>query len=201
MLKTVKNMVTVDKRYKSLGRQQFLTAFLMAALAVGSTFTASLGHDIMIQERIALHNIYIENMRTARAERNFDGVNANYQEAIALDAGTYEPYYQLAMTFYDQRKNEQCLSYITENVYTNPEISMDVNYGVFYYLTANCYFELENHSAAVPYYRKALEIKPEELSYYRDYCIALARQGNTAEAEAVLQKAMEKGIASDALGL
>lgn len=201
MLKVVRNMGIVDKRYKALARRQLVAAVLTASLTVASAFTVTLGRSTMAREKEEQYRTYIEEMETARAEQDYEKVFENYEKAVALDAGKADAYYETGMAYYEQRQYEQCIDFLSRNVYTNSAIEEENNYGSFYYMTGSCYFELEDYGAAVSYYEKAVEIQPEEIFYYRDYIIALARDGEMDEAERVLKQAREKGISADTLSL
>ncbi|MGI6010692.1 MAG: protein kinase domain-containing protein [Ruminococcus sp.] len=66
--------------------------------------------------------------------------------------------------------------------------------GNILYMIANCYFEQEDYSEAVRFYREALNCNGENPEYYRDYGIALARHGDVDEAEAALKSAIDQGL-------
>lgn len=62
------------------------------------------------------------------------------------------------------------------------------------YLIANEYFENTAYQNATTYYEQAISYDDNNPEYYRDYAIAEARLGNIDEAEAVLDKGIEKGL-------
>lgn len=66
--------------------------------------------------------------------------------------------------------------------------------GNILYMIANCYFEQDDYSQAVRFYREALDCSDENPEYYRDYGIALARHGDVGEAKAALNSAIEQGL-------
>ena len=43
-----------------------------------------------------------------------------------------------------------------------------------YYLLGNSYERMENYENAAECYKKAIDIKPDNSAYYRDYAIAMA---------------------------
>lgn len=65
-----------------------------------------------------------------------------------------------------------------------------------YYLLGDCYAKQEDYANACASYEKALQIAPDNGSYYRDYAIALACSGNIEEAKNILSSAKEKGLDS-----
>lgn len=201
MLKAARNLGTVDRRYKSLSRRQLAAAVLTGILTVGSALSISQGRSVMAQEKQVQYSAYIEEMRSARIMKDYEGVNTNYVRALELFEGEPEAYYEMAAAYYDQRQYDRCIEYLSRNVYTNSAIMPDEGYGRFYYITASCYFELADYNAAASYYARAVELQPEEMSYYMDYVAALARNGQLEKAEAVLEEAERKGISSDVFSL
>ena len=65
-----------------------------------------------------------------------------------------------------------------------------------YYLLGNSYERMENYENAAECYKKAIDIKPDNSAYYRDYAIAMAYTGNMEEAEKALETARENGLDS-----
>lgn len=201
MLNTIRNMGTVDKRYKALSRRQLLTAILMGVLTIASAVTISIGKSVMIRERRDQYQSYIEEMHAARAEKDYNTVTVDYEKAIQLYEDDQDAYYEMSMAYYDQKQYEQCIDFLSQNVYTNSVIQLDIYYGRFYYITASCYFELEDYNSASSYYGRAIELQPGEISYYRDYVVSLARNGEVDKAERMLQKAVNNGISADVISL
>ena len=66
--------------------------------------------------------------------------------------------------------------------------------GNIFYIIANCYFEQDDYSQAIRFYREALSCNGENPEYYRDYGIALARYGDVEEAKAALDSAIDQGL-------
>ena len=58
----------------------------------------------------------------------------------------------------------------------------------------NAYLEVEDYGDAVQTLQRALEAYSQNSLYYRDYAIALAKTGNTEEAEQKLKQATEMGL-------
>ena len=201
LLKTVRNLGTVDKRYKALSRRQLTAALVTGVLTVASAFSVSFGISTMAQEKKTLYASYMEEMETARAAGDYDQVEMSFEKAVALMEGEEEAYFEKAMSLYEQRRYEEAIDFLSRNVYTNPAMSLEEGYGRFYFITASCYFELEDYNAAISYYERAVIRQSYEMAYYRDYVVALARNGQIEEAEQVLQEAAEKGISADVMSL
>ncbi len=200
MLKAVQNMGLVDKRYKALVRKQILTAAMMGILIVVSVFLCMVGKSEMQNEKQEQYVACIAGMQEARGQKDYDTVVQNYEKALALSAEETDAYYEMSLSLYAQKQYQECIEYLSDNVYNNSMVLQE-DYDKFYYVTASCYLELEDYSAAASYYERALKWNSAEISYYRDYVIALARTGNLEEAEKVLEQAVEKGISADDLSL
>lgn len=67
-----------------------------------------------------------------------------------------------------------------------------------YNLLGNSYYNLNDYGEAVNYFEKALEYA-KAVSYYGDYAVALAKDGNTAKAAYVLDEAEKHGLMDDCL--
>jgi len=201
MFKTVRNMATIDRRYKALSRRQILAALVTGALAVASALAITFGVSTMDRERTERYEACIEEMEAARADQNYEAVSACYQNALELDPEAQDAYFQMGMAYYEQKQYEECIDYLSRNVYTNAAVLLDNSYGRFYYVTGSCYFELGDYNQAVSYLGRAVEMQPDEIPYYRDYVVSLARNGEMDQAGKVLRQAEMKGVSSDVISL
>ena len=120
---------------------------------------------------------------------------------MQISAQKQDAYFVLSLAYYDQKQYETCMAYLSQNVYSNGALTEDAEFGRFYYITGSCLFEQEQYAQAVSYYEKAVRLQPDEIAYYRDYVIALARTGDLKKAEEVLQTAKRKGVTADILSL
>ena len=73
--------------------------------------------------------------------------------------------------------------------------------GDLYYIIANTYFEREEYGKAVEEYRKATELNRENPDYFRDYAIALARDGNLDEARDIVRNSERYHLEDEDLDL
>lgn len=201
LLKTVQKIGAVDKRYKSLARKQIIVSILMGLMVVISAITMTYGRSTMQREVIEQYDNYIVQMEEARSEKKYEELEENYNNAIKIFPNKQEAYYIMAVSYYEQKMYKEAINFLSESVYANGEIIEDNSYGRFYYISGNCCFELKDYQQAISYYEKALELQPEELAYYRDYVVSLARVGDLEKAETTLQVATEKGLSSDVLSL
>lgn len=107
------------------------------------------------------------------------------------------------LRIYRQGDYEGCIRYgrdILQNVpYRIESESDEQNLGNIYYLLGNCYLEEEDPSNAEVCLKTAIGQYDGNSLYYRDYAIALARQGKEDEAEAMLKRAVELGLGEDSI--
>lgn len=201
LLKAIHNMGTFDKRYRSLVRKRTLTASAMALLTAASVLSIFGGKRQIEKEEREAYAECLAEMKTAMSEEDYEEVMGNYESAITILPQEQDAYYEMGMSFYERGKYEDCIDYLKENVFTNPAIIQNSAYGRFYDMNGSCYFELEDYDSAVFNYEKAVELQPDEVSYYRDYVVSLARKKDITEAENVLKQAVKKGISADVLSL
>ena len=201
MLKSVRSMKTIDHRYRSMTRRQNLTLILLLILTGVSVLTAQLGRQRMAIEKQEQYDTAVSMLEQDRKAADSDAVNRDYVTAVSLFPEYQDAYYEMAMFDYEQKDYEGCIDYLETNVIGNTAIEQDENYGRFYYIEGSSYFELEDYPNAITAYRNALQLQPQQISYYRDYVIALARNGQTEEAAKVLQEASDKGITADIISL
>lgn len=99
---------------------------------------------------------------------------------------------------FEKKEYEACIASLSESGYL--DFSGETE-GDFFYLAASCYFELEDYANACDYYQEAVACQPENVFYYRDYVVSLARLGKTKQAETVLKQAIEQGLQNGEINL
>ena len=82
------------------------------------------------------------------------------------------------------RQYGECIDFINSKILGNEKIAnREEDLNNVYYLLGDCYAKQEDYANACASYEKALQIAPDNGSYYRDYAIALACSGNIEEAK------------------
>ena len=201
LLKTVRNMSAIDKRYKRLVRRQAVTTFCITGLAAVFFVMTFAGRNRMGQEKLNTYHAYVGEMAQAREAGDYERVREGYMQSWQLMAGEQDAYYEMAMAYFDQKDYEGCIRFLEENVFSNTLLTKDKFYSRFLYLCGRCHLETEDYGKAATQYEQALILQPEALSYYSDYVVALARGGRIDEAEEVLRQAMGKGISGEIFSL
>ena len=199
MRKTAMSIYKFDRRYKRLNRLETASVFFSCALLIGSVVLSRYGMGLMDGEKNDHYNELIGQMEEAREAGDIDTFEQLYVEAVDFLPDEIPAYYEKAYALYQNMEYGNCIEYIYDNVLLDETLKNIDGIDTFYYLSASSCFELGDYDGAVEYFAKALEAKPLEISYNRDYILALARQGNTVEARKELDKVKDYGLMTDTL--
>ena len=122
-----------------------------------------------------------------------------YTRCAGLYPDRCAPKAEMARFLYSSGQYEECIRFIRGNVTdVNTTISASgeaADYGKVYYLLGSSYAQTGRPEEAVQAYSDAVDLDDSNAEYYRDYAIALARTGDSARAELVLEEAEQKGLA------
>lgn len=108
----------------------------------------------------------------------------------------YQEFYETAQKYEDENTISIGIDILNNSRYRgiltdNPEDKAQI-----LYMIGNIYYGLEDYASAEEYFQEAAQEDSEPL-YYRDQALAAAKQGNTAEAENVLDQARQEGMEND----
>lgn len=136
---------------------------------------------------------------------NFEDAALCLNAAMEIRPKRMEAYSMETLRLYRQGDYEDCIRYAVD-ILQNPMYQMDVSsekdrscLGDIYYVLGNCYIEQEDYSNAELNLRHAVEHYDQNSLYYRDYAIALAKQGKIQEAEDALEKAVDLHLGEDSI--
>lgn len=198
-LKAVTAIAKVDKRYKRLVWKQDLTV-IFCIIGMGACIVLSVfGRQQMRNEKIEAYNQIVEQMRDLQGTGEDDKFERLYEESVAQFPRMPGAHYEKALYLYNQRRFEEAIDYIQNDVLNNTSGFSQEELGEFYFLLANNYLENEDLTDAIVYYKTAVSYKAYDSTYYSDYAIALAQDGQLDEAEEILEKAEEMGLSTDRL--
>lgn len=194
------NITKADKRYKRLlRRQEFTIIFCILGMA-GCILLAIFGKErIGIEHRNVYDNL-VEQMEDLVEEGDYselDDLEELYLEAIGEFPELAGAYYEKAVFLYQGRYYDDLISFLEEKVLTPGKSFTNEETGTFYFLLANCYLELEDIDEALLYYKTAVSYDVMDGTFYSDYAIALARDGQLDKAEEILEQAISLGLADD----
>lgn len=197
LLEDLKNIQIKDKRYRRLLQRQKIIyictvvgMFLSAGIAVNGYFR-------MDTEKQKRYEQLIRKEAECISSESFDYFESYFQEAVNLEPGRLDAYYQKALALDRQHQYGDNIEFIQTAILDNPNIAKEnEDLNNIYYLLGNSYEKQENYSQAAKCYEQAIEIKPDEEDYYRDYAIALAHSGDIDAAKTALQEAKNQKLDS-----
>ena len=192
LLDELTNIHQKDRRYKELAVKQKVAYGVTVGCMLICAGIALTGYLRLGNDKLKSYNALVKQERKYLAENDMDRLDSCYERANNLDA-----YYERAVAYNQNRQYDDCEEFIRSEILGNHKIAdqKDTLNNV-YYLLADCYAKQEDYSAACDYYKTAVEIDPNNSSYYRDYAIALAYCGETDRSEEILDSARDQGLDS-----
>lgn len=197
MLMAFRKIHKYDGRYKRmLWKQELILLFSVLCVGAG-VLTAFFGKK---QIEIEEEENYVQalNLLTdaVSAHQEESQIELLYEEARNQKPERLATYFQKAVYLYEDRKYEECISYIENTILINADFYDQEEIADVYFIFGNCFFELGDYEQAIVDYRTAVSRNSTNPDYYRDYVIALARNGNGEAAKEALAEAEENGISS-----
>ena len=197
MLSTLNQIAKTDKRYKALLQRQKLMNIICIIFLSGSIGAIYLGTKMIQNERWQRYTQMVTNLEEIQDKDIFE---ENYQQCLALFPDAADAYIAKAAFLYEKGDYENGIRFISEILNTH-DFSDNAKKGDFHYIQAGCQMEMLNIDEAIVQYQNALSYNAQNVNYYRDYAVALAKKGEIVEAQGVLEQAQEKGLGADSIYL
>ncbi|MCP1101244.1 serine/threonine protein kinase [Aequitasia blattaphilus] len=186
--------------YRRLIKRQTLETIGIISLFFASLFLVVLGIWEYQEFRGNNYNTYIEAQMEAIEEEDFEAEEEYYNKAKNIDQHEVEVYYQHAFGLSKKKEYQKCIAYIDNEIFEDEKIEIDEQrMDDIYYLKADALYNLEKYSEAVSAYEKVIDFNKSEPIYFRDYAIALAKDGDTSYAKVILDEAQELGLEADSI--
>ena len=197
LLDELTNIHQKDRRYKELAVKQKVAYGVTVGCMLICAGIALTGYLRLGNDKLKSYNALVKQERKYLAENDMDRLDSCYERAIKIMPNNLDAYYERAVAYNQNRQYDDCEEFIRSEILGNHKIAdqKDTLNNV-YYLLADCYAKQEDYSAACDYYKTAVEIDPNNSSYYRDYAIALAYCGETDRSEEILDSARDQGLDS-----
>lgn len=197
LLDELTNIHQKDRRYKELAVKQKVAYGVTVGCMLICAGIALTGYLRLGNDKLKSYNALVKQERKYLAENDMDRLDSCYEHAIKIMPNNLDAYYERAVAYNQNRQYDDCEEFIRSEILGNHKIAdqKDTLNNV-YYLLADCYAKQEDYSAACDYYKTAVEIDPNNSSYYRDYAIALAYCGETDRSEEILDSARDQGLDS-----
>ena len=199
MLNALEKLERFDRRYKKMTRRHIVAYVFCLLLLAASAVSAVVGYDMMNTEKDDRFSGYVSQLEDMVQSGEYDDFDSVYEAAAAEEPDSPVPDYYSFVRAYDEGDMENAVRISHEKLekrVSELSVEMQSNY---YFILADISFESDDYEAAVGYYALAAKENPENPDIYRDYAIALARSGDTASAEKILEKAIALGLEKDGI--
>ena len=191
MLRALQDVDKLDRRYRHFVAARRATVGVLCAAWLASAGLTLYGANLLRGERI---NNYLEQVAEGRAQDE-DGqhaaADATLRAAVDTMPRRVEGYTALATVFY-HRGDYQSAVDLAEGALTSEMLDPAKDTaadGEFYYILANCYYELGQYAESVTAYQKAIRRDDTNARYYRGLAMAQAKTGDESAAIATLNTA------------
>ena len=191
-----------DTVRKHKAAQRTGTVLTLMLLAVSIALVAG-GYMVMQRERLNAYNSSMLEAADLILSEDFDKAGETIAAAQELIPERIDAYEGETRRLYEMGDYEGCIRYGMECI-NSPKYALSTEtdnsaLGNIYYLLGNAYFDLADDTNAISCFHGAIQQWCENGAYYRDLAIALARSGNTQEAEEVLEEAKQKSLGEDSI--
>ncbi|MBP3901696.1 MAG: protein kinase [Blautia sp.] len=153
------------------------------------------------------YNALVRKIQMSVDDNDFENAEKYYEEATDLSPGKLSAYYYYALGLKKQADQahrgsdyRRLILFIQDDVIDNRTVSTkQTGMADLYYLQGYAYDELGDYQSALECYKQAIDSGGENVDHYRDYAIALARNGDITGAESTLDEARGKGLDAAAI--
>lgn len=197
-LKAVKNCHKLDRRYIAMHRKQRkMQAAALGCMAAGILLAFG-GLYKISRERNSAYYGTVQQAREVMNQFNFDEAGRLFDEAEEMSQEKIDAYEGKVNLLYLRGDYAECIRLGKNYIDTIPfRLETDADrkrYGNLCYIVANAYFEMKDYPNAVNLFEYALRNNGQDGFYYRDYAIALAKNGEADSAKEQLARGIELGI-------
>lgn len=196
LLKALQGMQLNDARYRRLLRRQKMSYVLAVVGAAACLLITLSGYFKMGTEKQKEYERLVRAQSMCITDDSYEMFETYFQRAVKLEPERIDAYYQKAVALNEQRLYEDNIDFINNQILSNSEIDTDLPMDSIYYLLGESYEKTQDYARAATCYEEAIQAKPDNGDYYRDYAIALAYSGDIEGARAALSDAREHNLAS-----
>lgn len=192
------NIYALDERYKKHKRMNLISNIVGCICVAGFLGLTAAGVFTMRQEKADAYEGAVQAGDEYTADLEYDKALARYDEAIGIFDDRLDAYYQKLHTLHLKKDYTHVLS-LGKMILSSEKLSGDVvadssRQAAIYFMMGDACFEQEDYSTAVTYYKKAVNTSQDNAQYYRDYAIALTRDGQLEMAQQILNEAVSAGL-------
>lgn len=199
MLAALQDVDLLDTRYRRFHMARAITRTVFSLLFCASMVCAGYGALQLYQGRQNNYLTLLSQSETLSEQGDPQGALALLQQAIQMSPDQADAYLQMGIELYRQGQYQQALD-LLDNAEAAGNLTLsslpDSQVGDFYYIRANCLYELEKYSDAIAQYQQALQYRQDNDAYFRGLALAQARSGDLDGAQQTLETLQTRGGAS-----
>lgn len=199
MLAALQDVDLLDARYRHFHLARVITRTVFSLLFCVSAICAGYGALRLYQGRQNNYLNLVTQSQRLSDQGDLQGALTLLQQAIQMSPDQADAYLQMGVELYRQGQYQQALDLLDNAAAAgnlSPESLPDNQAGDFYYIRANCLYELSDYAGAVDQYRQALAHRQDNNAYYRGLAMAQARSGDLDSAQQTLVTLQDRGAAS-----
>ncbi len=188
-----------DRKYRMMVLYQTLAQLILTGACLAGLWLIINGRIELRKEKQERYDGYIREMAIISEtgitdDSEFDGL---FEKASAFYPDRLEAYYQKAVYLYQLGRYEKDCIFIESDILQKDIFSQQDDMPGVFTILAEAYFYLKDYEKAAENYKNAINLKVEDPELYVSYAIALARNGETDTAKAVMETAKEKKAGKD----
>lgn len=184
MLRALQDVDKMDRRYRGFTARWRATVVLLCALWLASACAVLYGAYTMRSERIANYLELVSQGQALDEAGQYAQADTVLREAVDKMPRRVEGYTALATMLYHQGSYQSAVDLAESalNARTLDATKDEGAQGNFWYIVANCYYELGRYQAAVQAFEKAIACDDANARYYRGLAMAQAKNDDEAAA-------------------
>lgn len=202
LVDAIRNIHKHDTRWKISQTKKIASAIILPFAFALFAGTALFGRSVMAQEKEERYYAAVYGIE------NGSEVQSSYNDALTMFEDRIDPYRAMVERLWNDGDIDACRKYIESNLGNIAKFQVvpeaERSFGDIYYILGNCYYYQPgepDYFASMGNFEIAVQFVKDNPEYYRDYAISLARTGEIAEAERVLEKAQVLNLDADSLNL
>ena len=188
----------IDSRWKRQSLKINVAILLLSLMFVVSGASMAYGWMRMGEERQALYNELVHAIAASPSDDEFI-------RAVEMFPFRLEAFRAQALKLNEDRMHEETIIFVDEIMATFAAFSWSADdllmLGDILFVQGNAWFELGDYARAAATYSAAVQNNPTNPEMFRDYAIALARNGFVDEAEELLAEIQHMTIGNDSIQL
>lgn len=200
MFHALEHIAESDNRYvKLLKHQQVMKMVYVVGLCF-SIILIGLSIFMIHLEKNGHYTDLVTAQVEYREEGKYSKEEKAFEQAVSIKDEDLQTYYQNAYSLYQQGRYNECIEFINQRIIENEKIKEDqLNEENVYYLLADSYFQENLLTDSIQTYEKLFKMDDLDPVFYRDYAIALAHANQSAQANEILNKAIDEGLQEDSI--